>query len=138
MEPPRIRGYRASNQVRDRTEELDQIGELIDAGLAAGANHMQGVYFELRNSQAAKAQALQRAVEEARAAANTIAATLGVTLGPVLEASTNTEPVQPMYRAAPAPPMVRDMMGGEVAMATPIEPGEQVVRAYASLVFAIQ
>ena len=138
LEPPRIRGYRASNQVQVRTGELEQIGALIDAGLAAGANNLQGVYFELRNSETARAQALQRAVEEARAAAMTIAAALGVTLGPVLDASTNAEPIQPFFRGVPAPSAAPLDMMGEAAMVTPIEPGEQVVRAYASIVFGIQ
>ncbi len=138
MEPPRIRGYRASNLLSVRTTQLEQIGELIDVGLAAGANRLQGVAFEVRNPQADQTVALQRAVEQARAAALTIAATLGITLGPVLEASTSADIVQPYYRAAPAPPMMRDMAMGEAAMATPIEPGEQTIRAHASLVFGIQ
>jgi uncharacterized protein len=134
-EPPRIRGYRATNQVSVRTTELDRLGPLIDAGLEAGANRLSGVGFELRDSQAAQAQALQRAVEEARRAAETIASTLGVRLGAVLDASTTAEPPRPFFRAA----QMRDM---EVAQAmappTPIEPGEQTVYAMASVVFAIQ
>jgi uncharacterized protein len=134
-EPPRIRGYRASNQVSVRTTELAQIGRYIDIGLGAGANRLHGVFFEVRDAQAAQAQALQRAVEQARTAAQTIATTLGVRLGIVLDASTSADPVRPLFRMAQA-----DMMRAEAAMAvpTPIEPGEQTVRATASLVFAIE
>jgi uncharacterized protein len=135
-EPPRIRGYRATNQVSVRTTEMDRLGRLIDVGLEAGANRMSGVGFELRDSRAAQAQALQRAVEEARRAAETIASTLGVTLGAVLDASTSAEPPRPMFRAAAQ--QMRDMEMQQMAPPTPIEPGEQTVYAMASLVFAIQ
>jgi uncharacterized protein YggE len=134
MEPPRIRGYRASNEVSVRTTDLARIGRLIDVGLEAGANRMNGVYFELLDSQAAESQALERAVGSARAAAQTIANALGVRLGAVLDASTNSEPPRPMYRAVAE----RDMAMSAMAAPTPIEPGEQTVRAMASLVFEIE
>jgi uncharacterized protein len=132
-EPPRIRGYRASNQVSVRTPDLPGVGRLIDLGLEAGANRMSGVFFELRDAQQAQSEALGRAVADARRAAETMAAALGVTLGPVLDASTQADPIRPLYRVGAADMMVRQ----EAAMATPIEPGEQTVRATASLVFRI-
>jgi uncharacterized protein len=133
-EPPRIRGYRATNQVSVRTTDLERLGRLIDAGLEAGANRLAGVAFELRDARAAQALALQRAVEEARAAAETIAATLGVRLGPVLDASTSAEPPRPF----PGPMAMRAEVAMDMAPVTPIEPGEQTVRAMASVVFAIE
>lgn len=132
LEPPRIRGYRARNQVTARTRDLAEVGTLIDAGLAAGANSLAGVGFELENSDAAEAEALSRAVADARRAAQTMADALGVTLGPVLDASTDSQPIRPMYRG--------DVVQMEMARAapTPIEPGEQTVTASASLVFSIE
>jgi uncharacterized protein len=134
MEPPRIRGYRASNQVGVRTTRLDRVGQLIDAGLAAGANRLSGVGFELLDPRPAQAQALERAVENARHSAETIARALGVRLGVVLDASTSAEPVRPVFRAA------REMSMDAIVVAppTPIEPGQQTVRAMASVVFAIE
>ncbi|MEX2571233.1 MAG: SIMPL domain-containing protein [Gemmatimonadota bacterium] len=134
MDPPQITGYRASNQVSVETMDMEGIGSLIDAGLAAGANRLHGVSFELRNSAATEAAALENAVGEARAAAETMARALGVQLGAVLDASTGTEPVRPLYRA-----VAQDRMESMAAAApTPIEPGQQTVRATASLVFAIE
>lgn len=134
--PPRIIGYRSSNQVSVRTGDLDSVGGLIDAGLAAGANRMNGVSFEVVDSEAAEADALTRAVRSARAQAETMASALGVRLGDVLDASTSSQPPQPIYR------QMEMAFDGRVAMAaaapTPIEPGQQTVRATASLVFAIQ
>lgn len=135
MAPPAIRGYRAMNMLTARTSDLERVGRLIDAGLDAGANRMDGVNFELRNSAAAEGEALEEAVAEARRSAETIARSLGVRLGAVLDASTSAQPPQPMYR-----------MGGRGAMmeaqavsapATPIQPGQQTVYANASLVYEI-
>lgn len=134
VEPSRIRGYRVMNQVSVRTRQLGQVGRLIDAGLAAGANRLHGVGFEVTDSRAAEAQALQRAIGAARAAAETMAQALGVQLGPVLEASTNAEPVRPFLRQ-----MARDgAMTMEAQAVTPVEPGEQTVHAFASVVFEIR
>ncbi len=134
-EPPRITGYRATNQVSVRTRDLDGVGRLIDVALEAGANQMHGISFQLEDAAAAEAMALQRAVERARRSAQTMADALGVTLGEVLLASTSTDPVQPLYRAAYDQMAVRMESAGA---ATPVQPGEHQVHATASLVFAIQ
>lgn len=133
VQTPRIVGYRAMNQVAVRTTDLEGVGRLIDIGLQAGANRMNGLSFEVQDAQAAQAAALQRAVETARASAETMANALGVTLGPVLDASTGSDPVRPVYRVASE--MAMDAYG---AAPTPIQPGEQAVTANASLIFAIQ
>lgn len=134
MAPPQIRGYRAMNQVSVRTTDLERVGRLIDAGLDAGANRMNGVSFELRNSAAAETEALEEAVSEARRSAETIARTLGVRLGAVLDASTSSQPPQPMYRM-----VAREeaMAQAASAPATPIQAGEQTVYANASLIYEI-
>lgn len=132
---PRITGYRASNQVLLRTTELSRSGEFIDTALGAGANRMDGISFELRQSGPAEAEALRNAVQRARASAEVIAATLGVRLGPILDASTSTQPIQPIPAGARVMRMEADMAA---APPTPVQPGEQTVRAHASLIFAIQ
>ena len=129
----RIRGYRAMNQVVLRTDELARIGDLIDVALAAGANRVDGVSFELRQADGLQAEALRRAVARARASAETIAAALGVQLGEVLDASTDVEPIRPMPLMMRAEGMARDAVAS-----TPIEPGEQTVRASVTVVFAIR
>ncbi len=133
-ETPRIVGYRAINQVSVRTTDLDGVGRLIDVGLEAGANRMHGVSFEVVDGEAAQAEALRRAVEAARSSAQTMADALGVGLGPVLDATTSSDPVRPVYRMA-AESRAMDAFG---AAPTPIEAGEQTVMATAALVFQIQ
>jgi hypothetical protein len=83
---PRIIGYRASNVVSVRLEDLTKIGPVIDAGIGAGANQVEGVHFQLQDDRAAREEALRKAVAEARSKAAAMAEALGVTLGPLLEA----------------------------------------------------
>jgi uncharacterized protein YggE len=84
---PRIVAYNAANTVSIRLQNLALVGPVVDAGLKAGANQLEGVQFGLRNDLPARQEALKQAVEEARGKAQTMAEALRVNLGEVLEAS---------------------------------------------------
>lgn len=133
QEAPRIRGYRATNQVGVETTKLDDVGRLIDTALQAGANRVEGVNFGLRDEAAARATALRQAVANARAAAETMAAALGVRLGEVVYATTDAMPMRP------SPVMLRAAAAGDMAESapTPIQPGEQRITARATVTWAI-
>ncbi|MDQ3388115.1 MAG: SIMPL domain-containing protein, partial [Gemmatimonadota bacterium] len=124
---PRITGYRASNSIVVRIDDVGRVGAVIDAGLEAGANRVNGVSFSLKNPEAIRAVALREAVQRARGEAQTLATALGVRLGALMEASTSGVPVRPMYRTESAVDFAR-------AASTPIEPGEQTVFAQVHLV----
>lgn len=130
---PRISGYRAVNMVLLRTRELTRVGALIDVALGAGANRMDLLSFDLDDAEAAQAEALRRAVARARAAAETMAAALGVSLGTVVEATTSVEP-------SPRGMMMERMMvqARDAAMAVPVQPATQVVRAHATVAFQLR
>lgn len=131
---PRISGYQATNRVSLETEALQRVGALIDVALRAGANRLEHVGFELKDSDEAQAAALREAVQQARSSALTIAAALGVRLGVVRDASTAMEPVA-------FDPVVMARMESQVANApppTPIQPGKQTVNARVVLVFEIE
>jgi uncharacterized protein YggE len=133
MREPRIRGYRATNQVLLRTRSLERVGELIDIALRAGANRVDGVSFAVTNPSEVMAAALTEAVERARRSADAIAAALGVRVGPVLDATTSAAPPQPMMRQE-----MMAMGGADAAAPTQIQPGEQTVMATVSVVYAIE
>jgi uncharacterized protein len=132
---PRIIGYRAMNQVRARTRQLDAVGQLIDVALEAGANRFDGVFFDLVDSQAEQREAMLRAVASARETAEAIAQGLGVRLGAVLDASTLMDVVQPQPMYA----MQRDFGGAPPppAAPTPIQPGSLTIQARVNVVFEI-
>jgi uncharacterized protein YggE len=77
-------GYRARTSVRAETRSLDQVGDIIDAGIAAGANTLEGVSFERTENDEALREALTQAMELARSKGETLAAASERSLGRVL------------------------------------------------------
>jgi uncharacterized protein YggE len=127
---PEITGYRASNTVAVRVDDLTLVGGVIDAGVKAGANQIQGVNFELKNDAASRKQALQQAIAQAREKADAMAAAAGVKVVAVLEIQEGGTPqVRPMM-------MARSAMMAEAAP-TPVQPGQMNVEATVTVRYAI-
>jgi uncharacterized protein len=125
-EAPRIVGYRASNTVRIQVENIERVGAVIDAGIAAGANQLAGLSFEVKDELTYRQQALSIAAREARVKAEAIAAALNLQLGEVLEVREEGVPtLYPMERRLAAP----------AAAGTPIQPGQIQVGAAVSVRF---
>ena len=77
-------GYAARTSVRAETRDLDQVGAIIDAGIAAGASSLNGVNFERTENDQAIQEALAQAMDLARAKAEALATSAGRTLGRVM------------------------------------------------------
>jgi uncharacterized protein len=123
QQEPRITGYQAYSTVSVRLDKLDLVGQVVDAGLAAGANQVEGVTFGLKDDQKARAEALEAAVRQARAKAQVIAAALGVRLGEVLEVvEGGAGAVTPIFEK-------RMSMAMDAQSATPVSPGQVAVDA---------
>lgn len=130
---PRITGYQANNSVTIRIEDLTKVGPVIDAGLGAGANTLDGVEFGLRNDEAARAQALADAAGKARAKAQTLAKALGLTLGNILEVAEGGVSVLPQ----PYPRYGRAVAELSVAADTPVSAGQVGVQASVTIRYRI-
>ena len=107
----RVTGYTVQNTVTVELRRTDQVGPVLDAVLAKGANVVSSLEFYSSESEASRRRALARAVERARADAEAMAAAAGGRLGSVVELSSSFDGVpRPMMamarmdRAAPAPP----------------------------------
>jgi len=130
---PRISGYQATNVVSVRLEKLDQVGPVVDAGLAAGANRLDGVMFGLRNDEAARSTALTRAAEAARTKAETLARALRVRLVEIVEVVEGGVSVfTPMYKGA------RMAMESSMAADTPVSAGQVGIDANITLRYRIE
>lgn len=79
----RITGFLAANTVNLRVRDLDQLGEVLDRVLRAGANQFQGLRFDVADHAMLQDQMRASAVADARHKAEQLAAAAGVTLGPV-------------------------------------------------------
>jgi uncharacterized protein YggE len=80
--------FEATNTIRIKTENLAQIGNFIDAALSAGATNTSQVEFSAKDMDAARRQALSKAVASARSDAESIARAGGGALGELLLLST--------------------------------------------------
>jgi uncharacterized protein YggE len=123
-EAPRIVAYRAANTLRVLVDDLQRVGGVIDAGIAAGANQLGSLTFDLRDDLKYRNQALQLAAQEARAKAEAIASALSLQLGEVLEIR---------EEGAPAAYPLERRMAAPAAAGTPIQPGQVQVGAGVSL-----
>lgn len=134
LQEPRITGYQASNVVSIRLEDLTKVGPAIDAGLSAGANRLEGVFFGLRNDQAARAEALTDAVREARSKAEALARALRVRLVEIVEVAEGGVTI------SPPPTPFRGRMAMEAAamdVSTPVSSGQVGVDASVTVRYRI-
>lgn len=119
---PRVTGYVVTNTVRAELRRLDDVGRVIDAALAKGANEISSLQFTSSKADSARRAAISEAVANARADAEVLARAAGGSLGPLLELSTTSAPPIRMMQTLEAP-------GVAMARKTPIEPGEQTISA---------
>jgi len=111
-------GFDATATVQVTLRELAAVGTIIDAAVAAGANNVLGINFELRDPITAEAAALTRAVQAAQRQAAVLARSLGVTLGPVfrVEAEPSPGPIVPVFAARAAAAEGVPVLPGTVAV----------------------
>jgi uncharacterized protein YggE len=127
-EGQKITGYSASNSVSALVRGLSDVGDVIDAAVAAGANNVSGPSLARDDQDKLYRDALEKAVADAREKAAALARAAGVSLGEVRSLAESPESPGPIvYGAA-----MRAMDAG-----TPIEPGTAEITATVRVVFAI-
>jgi uncharacterized protein YggE len=126
----RIVSYNATNTISVRLDNLAIVGNVIDAGLKAGANQLEGVQFRLRNELPSREQALKEAVQEARGKAEAMADALRVNLVEVIEASEGGVSVVPRAQSFA-------LSEAAAAAPTPVSPGEIEIRANVTIRYRI-
>lgn len=78
---PEVKGYNVSNTLNVIIRDMDKIGEVIDAAIAAGANQVYGVTFLSTEEKDARDEALTLAVQEGMRKASLLAMAAGRQLG---------------------------------------------------------
>ncbi|PKQ36848.1 MAG: hypothetical protein CVT59_10700 [Actinobacteria bacterium HGW-Actinobacteria-1] len=129
---PRITGYQASVQVRVTMKDIEKIGDVIAAGTDAGANEVYGPTFTLSEKSASRADAIDKAVTDARARADVMAKAAGKSVGAVLSISEAGVSVPPIYYGD----MARSAT--EASGKVPIEAGTLDVTASVTVVFELK
>lgn len=123
--------YRASEGVTVVTHSPEGAGDLVAAGVAAGATSTRGPRFFVGDREAAYAAALVEAFERAKMKAGMLAAAAGATLGPAI---TITESGGVTAFSAPN----ASEPAGKDAPAPPVKPGRSTVEASVDATFALQ
>jgi uncharacterized protein YggE len=126
------RDYAARNALEIRVENLERLGEVLDAAVNAGATSVGDVRFDLRDRAAAEREALRLAVEDARARADAAAAGARRSVDSVLKIEDGLQP------APPPRPMMMAAPPRAAAVETPIEPGTIEIRAQVTLTVTIK
>ena len=117
---PVIVAYNVTNTILADVRKLSQVGQVIDAALAHGANMISSLQFYASNTEAARRSAIGTAIEKAHADADAAARAAHGSLGALLEIDIGA------FSSPPPQPMMRLATG--VAQAdTPINPGDQTV-----------
>lgn len=111
-------GYRATNGVEARSEDLTAVGQLLDAAVQAGANRIEGLQFEVSDPAPFLKRAREAAWEDAEGKAQQLADLAAAELGEVLSINESTTVPRPVG------------LGGAVEReaAVPIEPGTEDIR----------
>ena len=112
--------YRVSNTVTVIMRDLDQVGEVLDASIKAGANNIYGVEFLLDDATAVRSDARKLAVENAKATDEELAALTGVQVGKILAISEVVGGAGGFYNNS----ISNLQIGVGGADRTPIQPGQ--------------
>jgi uncharacterized protein YggE len=122
-EPPKLRGYQASNQVTVTVNELARLGPAVDATVQAGANQVNGISFGLKDATAAENAARQDAVEALAAKAELYAKATGHRISRLVTLSEGGG-----YSAPPPIPMMAYARMEKADAGVPVSAGELNVR----------
>lgn len=126
----KIIGYQANNQVNATIRDIDDVGHIIDVVALAGNYTISGVNFSLDKKDPFEADALKKAVSDARRKADVVAAAAGKSINGIKKIVIGSG-VDIFNKFAP--------LGGisDEASTTPILPGELSVSSDVSIDYTL-
>jgi uncharacterized protein YggE len=123
-----IDGVTASRTIAVVLRDLDHYGRLMNGALEVGVNSVSGTQLDSSDRAAKEEQALERAMQDARAAAARVADGFGVSVGRLLDVHVGQPPVQPM----------RGVMMEAAVAGDDFSPGQLVISRQLQATFAIE
>ncbi len=128
------RGYDATQSLRVKVRDMDNVSDVLGAATNAGANQAGGVQFTVDDPEQARAEARQKAIDQAQAKAEKLAGQLGMKLGKLKSFGEGGGATPPMYYGRAAG---MDMAVAESA-APPLPVGEQDVNVTVTLTYELR
>jgi len=126
--------YRVNNNVAVTIRDLDKVGAVLDAAIAAGANNIYGVTFGLDDPSQVESEARKKAVANAQAKAQELAGLNNLQMGGVLSVSEVVSNAVGFYPGSFRQEAAVGMGGG----AGPISPGELTFTMQLQIVYAAE
>jgi uncharacterized protein YggE len=123
--------YAVDNTVYITVRDLSKLGNLLNTAVAAGANNINSITFDVADKTAGMAQARQKAMANASILATELAQTAGVKLGEIQNVSYSDISPMPYY----------GMGGGGAAapnVSVPIQPGQTQISVTVSVTYTIK
>ena len=115
--------YVATSNIRVKTDDLEEMGQIIDAGVAGGADSLGGLRYDVKDRTAAVEQALKEAMQFARLKANALATAAGRTVGMALIISEyNSRPPRTVSVAGTRGGTAGGAAAADAASYVPVEP----------------
>jgi uncharacterized protein YggE len=124
--------YRASEGVTVVTHDPNAAGDLVAAGVAAGATSTRGPNFFVGDRETAYNAALVEAFTQAKTKAEMLASAAGATLGPAITIAESGNVV------SFSGPNASEPANKDAAPSPPVKPGNSTVTATVAATFALQ
>ncbi|HEY5983346.1 MAG TPA: SIMPL domain-containing protein [Anaerolineales bacterium] len=124
--------YVVDNSVYVTVRDIEKLGDLLDATLAAGANSVNSIQFDVEDKSAPMKDARDMAVKDAKAQAEELASAAGISLGELQRIdyySTTPTQIFPGYGKGG---------GGGEAAAVPIQSGQLTITATVSVSYEVK
>lgn len=129
------RGYLARNTIEVRVDAIEQVGELLDLAVTAGATSVGDIRFDLKDRTKLEREALRLAVADARARATAAAGGASLSIARIVRIEEHGVVVPP----PPPMPMMREaMMAKDEASQVPVSVGQMELRARVTLTAEIK
>ena len=129
--PQKIRAYQLGNTVSVTVRDLAKVSDVIDNSVAAGANNVNGISFDVADRAAAESKAREAAMADAKAKATTLSNAAGVSITGVASISESVS--TPIWYSP-------DMRAAGVAAedaSTPVMPGSTDVTITVNVTYLI-
>jgi hypothetical protein len=122
---PKVKGYSATQTLQVTYRDLGKLGEFLDAAAAAGANRINGVQFSTEKAGEYELQAIEKAMDNAKAKAETIARYAGKELKGIVGVSQGGGVSVPRAYAEVGGASLK--LTADSAVSTSITPGELTI-----------
>ncbi|OYX63972.1 MAG: hypothetical protein B7Y88_12215 [Sphingomonadales bacterium 32-64-17] len=132
-QPPQFTGYEATNTVTLELRDLDRIGPVLDALVAAGATNLNGPNWAIVDNSGAKDQAREAAFAQARKQAEDYARMAGFGAVRLLAVEEALDYGTPMFDRA-----ALESSRGAADAATPTRPGQVATQITLTVKYALE